>query len=75
MACNSWESYLGNSMSAFGLTNAGEWSFAINDCGEFLNGVGLGTRWEGSYLFFRVRVPATRSISNLVAFELRLFVI
>ena len=36
-------------MSAFGLTAAGEFSNAINDCGLFVNGVGLGTRYEGTY--------------------------
>ncbi|TCD63289.1 hypothetical protein EIP91_005701 [Steccherinum ochraceum] len=33
----------------FGLTVAGEFSLAINDCGLYVNGVGLGTRYEGTY--------------------------
>jgi len=37
------------SQSSFGLTAAGEWSFAINDCGEYVNGVGIGTRYEGTF--------------------------
>ena len=36
-------------MGAFGLTTAGEFSNAINDCGLFVNGVNLGTRYEGNY--------------------------
>ena len=36
-------------MSAFGLTIAGEWSNAVNDCGLFLNNVGAGSRYEGTY--------------------------
>jgi glucan 1,3-beta-glucosidase len=36
-------------MGSFGLTNAGEFSNAVTDCGLFLNGVGLGTRYEGTY--------------------------
>ena len=36
-------------MAAFGLTTAGEFSNAVTDCGLFLNGVGLGTRYEGTY--------------------------
>ena len=44
-----WASVVNTSMSDFGLTNAGEWSNAVNDCGLFLNGVGLGTRYEGDF--------------------------
>ena len=29
---------------------AGEWSLAINDCGQYLNGVNLGTRYEGDFV-------------------------
>lgn len=47
--CTSWGSGINQSMSAFGLTAAGEFSNAINDCGLFVNGVGLGTRYEGTY--------------------------
>jgi len=36
-------------MSAFGLSTAGEFSNAVTDCGLFLNGVGLGSRYEGTY--------------------------
>jgi glucan 1,3-beta-glucosidase len=47
--CTSWGGMINQSMSAFGLTAAGEFSNAINDCGLFVNGVGLGTRYEGTY--------------------------
>lgn len=30
------------------MTTAGEWSLAINDCGYWINGVGSGTRYEGT---------------------------
>jgi len=36
-------------MTAFGITAAGEFSLAITDCGKYLNGVNLGTRYEGNY--------------------------
>lgn len=39
-----------NSNQNFGPTNAGEWSLAINDCGLNVNGVGDGTRFEGTYV-------------------------
>lgn len=38
----------------FGLSIAAEWSLAINDCGKWLNNVGNGQRYEGTY-----RVPGT----------------
>ena len=47
--CTSWGAKQNTSMSAFGMTSAGEFSNAINDCGLFVNGVNLGTRYEGNY--------------------------
>ncbi|KAL6305370.1 glycoside hydrolase superfamily [Sparassis latifolia] len=47
--CSTWAANQNNSMSAFGLTTAGEFSNAINDCGLWVNGVNLGTRYEGTY--------------------------
>ncbi|KAI0273720.1 glycoside hydrolase superfamily [Gloeopeniophorella convolvens] len=47
--CTTWGGSMNDSMSAFGLTAAGEFSNAITDCGTFVNGVGLGTRYEGTY--------------------------
>ncbi|KAH7337940.1 glycoside hydrolase superfamily [Rhizoctonia solani] len=37
------------SMSAFGMTTAGEFSNAFNDCGFFFNGVKLGARYDGTF--------------------------
>ncbi|KAG8976102.1 hypothetical protein FRB90_009326, partial [Tulasnella sp. 427] len=28
---------------------AGEFSLAVNDCGQWINGIGAGTRWEGTF--------------------------
>ena len=36
-------------MRDFGLSISGEWSLAINDCGLWVNGVGDGIRYEGTY--------------------------
>ena len=36
-------------MGAFGITFAGEFSNAINDCGLYVNGVGLGARFDGTF--------------------------
>lgn len=46
--CDTWAAAQNASMSAFGLTVAGEFSNAINDCGLWVNGVGDGTRYEGT---------------------------
>ncbi|KAL4065459.1 glycoside hydrolase family 5 protein [Scleroderma citrinum] len=47
--CSAWSQGFNTSMSAFGMTAAGEWSNAVTDCGLWVNGVGLGTRYEGTY--------------------------
>jgi glucan 1,3-beta-glucosidase len=47
--CTTWGSIVNTSMAAFGLTTAGEFSNAVTDCGLWLNGVGLGSRYEGTY--------------------------
>lgn len=47
--CAEQAALFNTSMTAFGFTYAGEWSLGTNDCGEFLNGVNRGTRYEGTY--------------------------
>jgi glucan 1,3-beta-glucosidase len=47
--CTAWGALMNTSMAAFGLTAAGEWSNAVTDCGQWVNGVNLGTRYEGNY--------------------------
>ena len=47
--CSAWADSVNTSMTAFGLSAAGEFSNAVNDCGLYVNGVGLGTRYEGTY--------------------------
>lgn len=48
--CRAHQARMTNSLTNFGITGAGEWSLAINDCGLNVNGVGLGTRFEGTYV-------------------------
>ncbi|XP_006458234.1 hypothetical protein AGABI2DRAFT_63154 [Agaricus bisporus var. bisporus H97] len=48
--CSNWGSSVNNSMANFGLSVAGEFSNAVTDCGLWLNGVDLGTRYEGTYI-------------------------
>lgn len=47
--CSTWANNMNTSMSAFGLSMAGEFSNAINDCGLYVNGVNLGARFDGTY--------------------------
>ncbi|KAF8322656.1 glycoside hydrolase [Clavulina sp. PMI_390] len=44
-----WGGSFNNSQSAYGVTVAGEWALSFNDCGLWLNGIGLGSRWEGTF--------------------------
>ncbi|KAJ7461029.1 glycoside hydrolase family 5 protein [Mycena galericulata] len=47
--CNSWGSEINSTMSDFGFIVAGEFSNAVTDCGLYVNGVGQGVRYEGTY--------------------------
>ena len=47
--CQAYGELTNRSMSNFGLTTAGEFSNAVNDCGLYVNGVGKGTRYEGEF--------------------------
>lgn len=51
-ACNGWTQQSTQSMSAttgFGSFLCGEWSQADTDCQMYLNNVGWGNRWTGTY--------------------------
>jgi glucan 1,3-beta-glucosidase len=47
--CKAWGNMMNDSLGAFGLTAAGEFSLAINDCGQWVNGVDLGARYDGTF--------------------------
>lgn len=51
-ACKGWSQQASRSSdrkTGFGPTICGEWSQADTDCTKYLNNVGWGTRWEGTY--------------------------
>ena len=48
-ACQTWGSDLTTSTKAFGPTMVGEFSVAVNDCATYLNGIGTGYRWNGTF--------------------------
>lgn len=47
--CQAWAAQTNATLNQFGTYNTGEWSNAINDCGHWVNGVGQGTRYEGTF--------------------------
>jgi aryl-phospho-beta-D-glucosidase BglC (GH1 family) len=47
--CSQWSELFATSTSTLGITGAGEWSFAINDCGLYVNDVLKGARYEGNF--------------------------
>ncbi|KAG9030727.1 hypothetical protein FS837_003191 [Tulasnella sp. UAMH 9824] len=44
--CEFWGSALNSSWTNFGVSLASEFNLAINDCGLWVNGIGLGSFWE-----------------------------
>jgi len=48
LPCSTWASDMNTSWSTYGVSTAGEWSLAVNDCGLYLNGVGQGSRYAGT---------------------------
>ncbi|KAM0747725.1 glycoside hydrolase [Meredithblackwellia eburnea MCA 4105] len=55
--CSYWATKVNISSQQFGLSIGGEWSLAINDCGKWLNNVGNGNRFDGTYY-----TPGTNTI-------------
>ncbi|KAI8340626.1 glycoside hydrolase superfamily [Chlamydoabsidia padenii] len=56
--CTGWMDDLKQASEDDGLTMVGEFSVATNDCGKYLNGVGLGTRYEGTLMVDGETLPA-----------------
>lgn len=48
-ACNNFGGNTDTGLTQFGVTFAGEWSLATNDCGLYLNGPFQGVRFDGSW--------------------------
>ncbi|KAF1981959.1 glycoside hydrolase family 5 protein [Aulographum hederae CBS 113979] len=50
-ACKGWTAQMlrsQNTATGFGPTMCGEWSQADTDCAQYINNVGIGSRWEGT---------------------------
>ncbi|OWZ33521.1 glucan 1,3-beta-glucosidase [Cryptococcus neoformans AD2-60a] len=49
MPCQWWASSTNTTSQQWGPNTAGEWSAAWNDCGKWVNNVGSGSRYDGTY--------------------------
>ncbi|KAG0346863.1 hypothetical protein BG004_000668 [Podila humilis] len=47
--CDVWSESMQQSSAKFGPTLVGEFSSAANDCATHLNGIGVGSRWDGTF--------------------------
>ncbi|KAI8443758.1 glucan 1,3-beta-glucosidase [Phakopsora pachyrhizi] len=47
--CAYWAKSFNQTNTEFGFNFAGEYSLAINDCGLWLNNIGVGSRYDGTY--------------------------
>lgn len=47
--CTAWAAGTNETSRRFGANSAGEWSAAVNDCGQWLNRVGAGARYENAF--------------------------
>ncbi|GJJ68508.1 glucan 1,3-beta-glucosidase [Entomortierella parvispora] len=47
--CDVWSRNMQQSTLKFGPTLVGEFSSATNDCATYLNGIGFGYRWDGTF--------------------------
>ncbi|ORY26176.1 glycoside hydrolase superfamily [Naematelia encephala] len=47
--CSWWAASTNTTSATYGVNNAGEWSAATNDCGLWVNAVGAGSRYDGTY--------------------------
>lgn len=62
--CAYWASNYNNSMQNFGLSYSGEWSQAVNDCGVYLNNVGNGARFDGTYIAPGSTTPTFEAVGD-----------
>ncbi|KAF9108672.1 hypothetical protein BGX27_008256 [Mortierella sp. AM989] len=58
LPCKIWSKDLQRSSLNFGPTVVGEFSSAANDCATYLNGVGVGYRWDGTFRSEDEGIPA-----------------
>ncbi|KAI9629154.1 hypothetical protein KEM48_011000 [Puccinia striiformis f. sp. tritici PST-130] len=47
--CTYWAKGFNQTNTDFGFNFAGEYSLAVNDCGLWLNNIGVGSRYDGTY--------------------------
>ena len=57
--CRQWASQTNDTSKTYGVNVAGEWSSAPNDCGKWINNVGQGSRYDGSYSGYQGPTPGS----------------
>lgn len=62
--CVYWAMNYNNSMTNFGLSYSGEFSLAVNDCGVYLNNVGNGARFDGTYIAPGSTTPTFEAVGD-----------
>lgn len=62
--CVYWAMNYNNSMTNFGLSYSGEFSLAVNDCGVYLNNVGNGARFDGTYIAPGSTTPTFQAVGD-----------
>ncbi|KAF9920622.1 hypothetical protein FBU30_009528 [Linnemannia zychae] len=48
-ACQNWSTQLVTSTKSMGPAMVGEFSVAVNDCATYLNGINIGSCWDGTF--------------------------
>lgn len=64
MPCQWWASSTNTTSQQWGPNTAGEWSAAWNDCGLWVNNVGSGSRYDGSYDGYATKVTGSCTYWN-----------
>ncbi|CAD6570986.1 MAG: hypothetical protein TREMPRED_000085 [Tremellales sp. Tagirdzhanova-0007] len=62
--CQYWGEATNVTSQTWGLNIAGEWSAASNDCGLWVNDVGVGSRYDGSYKGYNGPTPGSCAYWN-----------
>lgn len=67
--CSYWAVNYNNSMNQFGFSYSGEFSLAINDCGVYLNNVGNGARFDGTYIAPGQTTPTFQAVGDCASWN------
>lgn len=69
--CSTWANDFNITREQFGVFVGGEWSLAINDCGKWINNVGNGQRYNGTYVVPGGTTPQYAGIGSCQPWDVR----